>query len=507
MRRTVRTATVPAPVGGVNARDSIVGQKKEDAVHMSNWWPSASNVMVRKGYAQHTTAVGAVARRLMAYRTATGADKLFYSVGNNIYDGTTAGAHTTAVVTGLSGGDFQHANFSNSGGTYLFVVNGADTARTYNGTAWAEPSITTVTSDNFSNVTVHKDRLWFVMKNSLKLAYLGSKAIAGDAAEFDVRSMCKEGGYLVAVTTWTLDAGAGMDDHLVAITSEGECLVYAGTDPTDSSLWSIVGVWQLSKPVSKKCFTKFGGDVVYFGREGATLLSKALASSQVSSGNTLTDRIRPLISADWARFGSVDGWSVSTYPQESMLILNVPETESISHQWVMNTITGAWTKFDGINAFSFEAFDDGLYFSTSDLLCQFWVGYTDYPSAGAQLIRADALQSFQSFGGTTTQKRFTLVRPNMISTGQPGIWMQVNADYDPSAPQYTPTYSGIQDEALWGTAIWGNFRWAGGRYQLLDWQHTGAVGMSAALWMRVVSQDIETRWAATDYQFEPGGTI
>ena len=226
-KQIIRSAQVPAPVGGINARDSIAGQKPEDAVHMSNWWPTAFDVQVRKGYTRHLTAAP-FPRHMMSYNTNGGTDKLFFGAGAAIYDGTTAGTTGTAVVTGLSGSSFYGINFSTSAGTYLFVVNGVDSARHYNGTTWATPTITGVTSDNFTQGTVHKDRMWFIIKNSLTAAYLGSKSIAGAAAAFDMRSMCKQGGYLVACTTWTLDAGEGMDDHLVFITSEGECLVYRG---------------------------------------------------------------------------------------------------------------------------------------------------------------------------------------------------------------------------------------------------------------------------------------
>lgn len=505
--RINREASVPAPVGGINARDPIASQKPEDAVHLVNWWPTAFDVQVRKGYTRHTTGTTNPARRLMAYRTSAGTDKIFYTLGGSIYDGTTAGAHGSAVAS-LAGSEFYYVNISTSGGQYLFVTNETDGPRHYNGTTWATPSITGLTASTLVYVTMHKDRLWFAVEDSLQIAYLGSKAVAGTAAAYDLRSLCRQGGFVKALTTWTIDAGEGMDDHLVIITSEGECLVYKGTDPSSADTWALVGIWQLSRPVSRLCFAKFGGDVVYFGQDGAVLLSKALVSSRVNTSNALTDRIRPLIASDWERYGLNVGWSVHMYPQQSMLILNVPESVSKSHQWVMNTITGAWTRFEGIDAFDFVETEAGLYFSQTGQVSKFWDGYSDNPEGSTdRVIAADGLQSFQTFGSRTANKRFVLVRPNLLSEGAPGLWYQVNTDYNPSGPAYTPSYSATTNESTWGTAVWGNFTWSGGRYQLTDWQHGGAIGRSAALWLRCVAKDIETRWSATDYIFEPGGAI
>ena len=57
-----------------------------------------------------------------------------------------------------------------------------------------------------------------------------------------------KGGYLVAVTDWTIDGGNGPQDYVAFISLRGQVALYAGTDPTNSSAWSLVGVFNLSCP-------------------------------------------------------------------------------------------------------------------------------------------------------------------------------------------------------------------------------------------------------------------
>jgi hypothetical protein len=45
----------------------------------------------------------------------------------------------------------------------------------------------------------------------------------------------------MAMGTWTLDAGYGVDDYAVFITNNGEAIVYKGSDPSDPNDWSLIG--------------------------------------------------------------------------------------------------------------------------------------------------------------------------------------------------------------------------------------------------------------------------
>jgi hypothetical protein len=49
-----------------------------------------------------------------------------------------------------------------------------------------------------------------------------------------------------------------MGDYLVLITSEGEVAIFNGYDPSNAATWALVGVFNMGKPMSKRCTSKNG---------------------------------------------------------------------------------------------------------------------------------------------------------------------------------------------------------------------------------------------------------
>lgn len=57
-RQVARTASLPPPVGGWNARDSLAAMKPTDAVQLDNYVPGTENVYLRGGSTRHAQNVG-----------------------------------------------------------------------------------------------------------------------------------------------------------------------------------------------------------------------------------------------------------------------------------------------------------------------------------------------------------------------------------------------------------------------------------------------------------------
>jgi hypothetical protein len=131
----VSTVSVPAPVGGLNARDAIADMKPTDAVICDNWVPGPTSVSIRNGYVQWVTGFAAPVDSLMNYRSAT-VDKQFAAAGASIYDATAQGVVGAAVVSGQTSAKWQYVNFGTPGGQFLYAVNGADKPLLYDGTTW-----------------------------------------------------------------------------------------------------------------------------------------------------------------------------------------------------------------------------------------------------------------------------------------------------------------------------------------------------------------------------------
>ena len=87
-QNTAKTASVPSPIGGWNARDSLANMSPTDAVQLVNWFPTPTDVTMRKGYS--------VASILT---TSTGVK----TISSITYSGTTA-TLTTATAHGLTTG-------------------------------------------------------------------------------------------------------------------------------------------------------------------------------------------------------------------------------------------------------------------------------------------------------------------------------------------------------------------------------------------------------------------
>src|ERR1700761_6824430 len=82
--------TLPAPVGGWNARDPIAAMRQTDAIYLDNWWPTPSSVQVRLG----STVVNSVpstssfnqVQTLLPYANPDGTNKLFAATDGGIFD-------------------------------------------------------------------------------------------------------------------------------------------------------------------------------------------------------------------------------------------------------------------------------------------------------------------------------------------------------------------------------------------------------------------------------------
>jgi len=486
----------------------------KDAVILENFFPHPNYVELRSGSSNHLTDSGSAIsgnggiQTLMAYNTGSGAQKLFAANTIAIYDATSAGSIGAGVVTSMTSGRWQYINFSTTGGAYLYAVNGADKPQLYDGTNWtaidsgSTPAITGVTTTNLIHVNAFKNRIWFIEKTSLKAWYLPTSAVGGAATLFDFRSIFTRGGYLMAMGTWTLDAGYGMDDHAVFITSEGEVAVYRGTDPASAATWALVGKFQVGAPIGRRCLAQYGSDLAVICKDGLILLSKALLTSQVNKASSLTDKILPLISADIVSYGSQFGWQVVLHPVGDALVLNVPQSSTVAHQYVMNTVSGAWCKFTGWNALCFERYNDNIYFGTSSAVVKAFTGVAD----NSTNINGNALQAFNYLGKNTALKHCTMMRPMLGMDIGAGILVGVNFDFDTSDPSGSPilptSAAGVWDTGTWDSAVWG-----GDLTISKNWLHADGIGYAVAPHIKAQTKVSRVVWYATDLVYQEGNVL
>ena len=334
--------------------------------------------------------------------------------------------------------------------------------------------------------------------------YLGAKAVSGVASKLDFGSVAKMGGYIQAMGTWTIDAGQGVDDYAVFVTNMGEVIVYEGTDPADVATWALRGVWNLGQTFNRRCFAKFGGDLLLVTQEGLVPLAGALQSSRLDPRINLTDKIFYAFSQAATAYSTNFGWEIQTFPKANMLIVNIP-TNIGKEQYVMHTITKSWARFTGIDAFTFEIHNENMYFGSTNYVGKFWDTYAD---AGNN-ITATVQQAYNYFDSRGQNKRFTMVRPILLTdNGVPSVLCAINTDFNTQSQlgqvAFSPSaYSvGIWDISDWDEAVWG-----GTLTVNKDWQGVTGIGYCASISLNVASQNIEVHWASTDFVMERGGVI
>lgn len=506
-QRRVSIATKPAPVLGWNARDAIASMKDGFAVILDNLWPNGSTVDLRKGSSDHVTGIADDTETLAAYRPQSGSQKLFAWAGDSIYDVSTAGAVGSAAVTSLTNARWQHVNFGNSAGHFMLCVNGADEMLVYDGSTWntingaSTPSITNVATDDLIGVFVFKERPWYIEKDSLSLWYPAAGAFAGALTELPLEGVFKKGGYIVAGGNWSVDAGNGLDDLMVVISSEGEAVVYQGTDP---AALSKVGTYDIGEPIGNRPVRQLGSDLLILTTAGLVPISKVLVKGDTNKAIALTDTIQTAMADAVSLYGSRFGWEAMFYPGGNMLLLNVPVGAALQQQFVMNTITKAWARFlpkgncPGYPGHCFEVFNGELYFGAATSVVKAWTGTADNGTA----IESEVLPAFNTFGSDGREKHFLQVSPVIGWDSNPAeILIGIDVDYIQSTPVSSislPTSSG----GGWDTGEWDSAQWSGSIATNKDWYGATGTGIAGALHMTMKSADAQIQLSAIRYSFE-----
>jgi hypothetical protein len=584
-QRTAITASLPSPIGGWNARDSLAEMNQLDAVQMVNFFPTPTDVTLRSGYTKSSIGIAGDVLSLLNYSGPTG-NSLFGATTSTIYNVNTPTA--TVSLTGNTSGQWIHTSLTTAGGSFMPAVNGQDPMIVYDGTRWSRSATTstaqtissitrggtgnltatmttavahglvtgntitvagavpaefngiyrvTVTgattltytmaiapsgdastvgtytvryfitgedSENFETVNLFKERLYFVIKDSLDFCYLPVDSINGAVSRFPLGGIFKNGGYLQAMGTWTIDAGYGVDDLAAFVTSNGEVAVYKGSDPSDPNDWALIGLWQLGQTFNRKCFFKFGGDLLVLTEGGLVPLSAGLQSTRLDPRVNITDKIFFAISQATSLYATQYGWQINYFAKKNMLILNVPVIGG-SEQYVMHNITKSWARFTNINAFCWELSGDDMYFGGDGFVGKF---YDTNADAGANIL-GFVQQAYSYFESRGQQKRFTMVRPILqTDNGVPTVLCGISTDFETvdltSQISFNPNILSI---GLWDIADWDDANWGGGLVTTKIWQGVTGLGYAGSISLNVVSQGIEFHWASTDYVMERGGVL
>jgi hypothetical protein len=518
-----KATTIPAPIKGLNAYDSIVSMPDGFALVLRNLYAQPYGCQVRRGSVVHCELSG----RVETIASHNVSDPKLYAFADEgslsvIYDVTVPNANPPIIDATLTNARWQYINFPNAAGVNLVAVNGADNMiwiqanGNYVRISSGDGSINTIAGVDpkaLVHVVAHQKRLWFVEKDSTKGWYLPPDQIYGVAKFFDFGPLMSRGGRVVQIVTWTLDDGEGADDHLAIITSEGQVIVYKGTDPEGADTWGLAGVYHAGTPVGNRPAVRYGGDVMILTTGGLVLLSTLLVSTKLNPNEIAPSKyVQQIISRSASLTRDRFGWQPFIFLPENMILVNIPVNDENATQLVMNDITKAWSQFIGWIAWCWETHKQLLFFGTEGAVYRAWEQYTDgavvsdtgVVTAGED-IRSEAQTSFSYFGTLGVQKHYKMVRPTIMSQGYFNIALSCNTDFvfdNPVSPvPFSLSKFGKWDEGLWDQAVW-----AGGLTTYKRWAAVEGIGTAAALRM-LLTTNSETYWPTTDWLYEVGGVM
>ena len=500
-RPAVRGESIPAPVKGWNARDPLFDMDAGYATRLDNYVPQTGHVSLRRGSAPHATGLGdRPVETLFAYRSGDRAH-LLACAGGAIRDVTAAGEAGPALASGLASDRWQVANFAGRG----ILVNGRDAPLVYDGRTVRAAAFTGPSSlDGLAQVHPFKRRLLFLERDQASFRYGGIEAIAGGLEAYPLAAVHPGGGRALALGTMTVDGGAGIDDLLAIFMESGDVLVYAGTDPARAESFALIGIFHVGRVVGARPLVKLGPELVAITADGYIPLTPFLRSGRARRELAVSDRISGAVGEAVRRHGDSFGWQGILYPRANWLLFNVPKVAGRqAEQHVMNTQTGAWCRFTGMNASCWALHRDRLYFGGPEGRVFEADRGRDDDGAG---IAGDVQSAHRYFGGKARLKRFTLFRPVAEADGRLSLSMGLGIDFARDIP--TTGVATVEAPGTpWNAAPWGGFAWAGGLESQAAWHSADALGTAAAVRIRTRTAGLAVRLYATDVLFEPGGFV
>jgi hypothetical protein len=483
MRARAQSFALPAPVGGDDTVSPATAIAPGHSIYSYNVIGGVLGLQSRLGWREWCTGLDGQVRSLLPYTGSTkdgASNRLFACTETGIWDVSASSSTPTQVVTfptqntdsgwGVStvfvtGGGHFLAYTDEANGYYVYTESGATWTKVAQGAGGTE--IDGVDPAHFVSVCAWKNRLWFVERDTARAWYLPLNSIYGTAAAFTFGARFKAGGDLRGLWSWTGDAGAGIDDRLVAVSGAGDVVIYEGTDPSSASTFALRGVWFVGAvPVGRRLCTDSGGDLLIMSSMGILPISRLVTSGSDEQGQYQTYRVANVYKELQGATSTLRGWAMRLHPQDAALMVLYPVASGQpTQQLVMSLTTKGWHRYRDmpIGACA-EAWAGTLYFGTEDgRVCR-----NDGALDGVLLADPNSytaidwsLLSAYSNAGSPTRKRVQQIRVKVLSQGG-SIALNAEARYDldlteAAVPSEASSVSDVAvwDEGLWDEAVWG----------------------------------------------------
>lgn len=269
--------SVPAPFGGQNNKDGIYVLDQRFATKLYNWVPGPGYLDSRGPVTQYSSNSLAPDNIYAIWQNANGAG--VFATTTSIYAvATVIGA---PLATGFASG-FWHGNLWQN---RTILCNGVDTPQIYDGATVVPIVAAGPTLTNLFGSTTFKGRVYYWENNARVFWYAAAGAFQGALTSFDLSTFTRGDGYLVSIAPLTIDGGAGPDDILAFLFSNGEVLVYQGDDPGSATAWQQVGRFVIGEMLGRDCWAIVGSATLVATSIGVVDLARALSSGAVDDSS------------------------------------------------------------------------------------------------------------------------------------------------------------------------------------------------------------------------------
>jgi len=346
----------------------------------------------------------------------------------------------------------------------------------------APPAATWIAPNNFQIVVSHMNRLFFADSSNLAVYYLPLQQKSGEVKFLPLNAVFRRGGHIRAMATWTTDGGAGMDDLLVIFSSNGECVVYGGTDPDTN--FALKGIFRFDSPMSKHAITQYGGELYVLISTGLVPLSVMMKAETEQLGQSERN-VTSTFLANAIAYRSDFGWQTFLNPSTGRMFCNQPQgAPNRYRQMVRHMPKAVWTSWSAIPARCWSWIDPFVYFG--DDAGSVYEMHPIHLNDNGQPIKVDVQMAWSDYK-TAADKHFKAIKTYIRSNGDVHPAIDIKVDYDFSEISNTPAIGDTADGALWDLATWDVDYWATGDRAITIWNgvspvgHVGAVRLTARL--------------------------
>lgn len=370
--------------------------------------------------------------------------------------------------------------------------------------------ITGVATTALSHVWSFANRLFFVEKDTKTAWYLPVDSIGGAASSFSLAGIFKKGGSLLFGAAWSLDAGDGLDDKCIFVSTEGEVAVYEGTNPGSAADWRKAGVYDITRPLGPKAVMQAGGDLLVATEAGMVPISQAIRNDAAAlSMKSVSAKIAPFWQQEASRLAAWN-WEVVKWPAKNIMIVSQPGPDTDEGAClVANLQTGAWSRFTGLQTRCLGFYDDFAFYGNPDgNIYRMESGGSD----DGAIYTAAYLGQHDELGVSSRQKTVTMMRPLFRVVGPIVPQVTAQTDYTASVEGSPPSTAPDFGPGIWDVALWGAASWDGGgqRFNTAQWHSVGRTGYTIAPQVQLSYGNVnlpDVELVSIDAQFHVGALV